>query len=111
MRGAVLLLAALAAASCGEARQAADETAEDSAVLEAADEAPTAVAPEPGAPWTAEDSARAIRDDSLYEARLMQARRQAMDSYEGCMEKTKAADPEHRKILEAACARGRRAEP
>lgn len=104
-----LLAAVLLAAACG-GRETADDAAvpDAGAVADAADPA-AAPPPAPGTPWTAEDSARAVRDDSIYEARLLRTRQAGMDSYEGCMAKTKGADPEQRVILEAACRRGREA--
>jgi hypothetical protein len=103
-----LLAAVLAAGACSGAKdgEGDEEAGVASAVDSAAAEAPPA-APAPGVPWTPEDSLRAAQEDSIQEARLMRARQASMESYAGCMEKAKSADPEHRGVLEAACQRGR----
>ena len=106
---ALLLAAALAVGGCGggdDAETAVPVEAGDATVA-GGDPAAASSLPPPGTPMTAADSVRAAREDSLYEARLMRARQASMESYAGCMEKAKEADPSHRPVLEAACGRAR----
>jgi hypothetical protein len=98
-------------AACAGPPDTADEEAGTSAISAAdpaGEELPApAPLPPPGTPWTAQDSARAVYEDSLYELRNLRTRQAAMDSYEGCMAMARRADPSQRARLEAACGRGR----
>lgn len=103
----VLLAAVLAAGACGGAQDDAEPAGVSSTGDAVAEEAAAPPLPPPGTPWTAEDSLRAIVEDSLYELRNLTARQASMATYEECMESAKGLEQPQRRTIEAACGRTR----
>jgi len=103
----LVLGAVLTVAACGGAQDDAGpeiaSPAGDAAVVGAAE--PSA-ALAPGAAMTVGDSI-AVREDSLYELRLLRQRLASMATYADCMESAKGLGQPQRRTIEAACARSR----
>ena len=103
---ALVLAAVLAVAACGEAQDDGPESVSRTGDAATVGVAEPSDAPAPGAPMTVEDSI-AVREDSLYELRILRQRQASMATYADCMESAKGLGQPQRRTIEAACARSR----